>query len=221
MSKFLLMSPEEFLKSGIHIGTKYKTKGMKKYIYNTRRDGLRVLSIETISDKIQEVAKLLSNYDPKEVVVVGKRVFASTAIKKFCEITGMVAKTGRFMPGTFTNSSTRYFMEPKIVLITESNLDKQAIKEAKILNLPVVAFSSTNNFTHDIDLVIPANNKGAKSLAILYWLLSREYLFVTGAIKTRKEFTYKVSEFEYKGKVRKKPQTNNNRHQNRRFSRRR
>ena len=107
MSKFLLLSPEEFLKSGIHIGTKYKTKGMKKYIYSTRKDGLKVLSIETISDKIQDLAKMLANYEPNEVVVVGKRVFASTAIKRFCEITGMIPKIGRFLPGTFTNSSTK------------------------------------------------------------------------------------------------------------------
>ena len=205
MAKSLLMSPEEFLRSGVHIGTRYKTKGMVKYIYSTRKDGLKVLSIETISDKIRLAAKFLANYDPKEVVVVGRRVFASKPIEKFCEITGMIPKTGRFIPGTFTNTDTKGFVEPKLVLITESNLDRQAIKEAKALDIPVIAFSSTNNFTHDIDFIIPANNKGAKSLATLYWLLAREYLLAKGIIKTRSEFTHKIEEFEYKGKVRKRP----------------
>ena len=216
MAKDLLMSPEEFLKSGIHIGTRYKTKGMKKYIYNQRRDGLKVLAIETISDKVKAASKLLAQYEPEEIVVVGRRVFASKAITKFCDVTGCTAKTGRFIPGTFTNTDSKTFIEPSIVLITESNLDKQAIKEAKTLNIPVISFSSTNNFTENIDLVIPANNKGGKSLATLYWLLAREFLIAKGVIKTKQDYKSRNEEFEFKGKTKAKPRDNRRGGNNRR-----
>jgi len=200
MSKDLLLTPEEFLKSGIHIGTRYKTKGMKNYIYNTRRDGLKVLAIETISDRIKLAAKIIAGYEPSKVVIVGRRIFALTAIEEFCKITGTKSITGRFIPGTFTNTESKTFIEPELVIVTESNIDKQAVQEAKNINVPVIAFSSTNNFTENIDLLIPANNKGKKSLAVLFWLLAREVQFVKGVIKTRQEFTHKSDDFEFKGK---------------------
>ena len=35
-----LVSSEKYLKTGVHIGTKYKSGEMRKYIYKSRRDGL-------------------------------------------------------------------------------------------------------------------------------------------------------------------------------------
>lgn len=200
MAKDLLMTPEEFLKSGVHIGTRYKTGGMKKFIYSVRKDGLKVLAIETISDRIKEAAEMIAKYDPEKVVVVGRRLFASTPIKKFSEIIGAKPLIGRFIPGTFTNTSAKRFIEPDLVILTESNLDAQAVLECKKLVIPTIAFSSTNNFTEDINFIIPSNNKGRKSLAVLYWLLAREVQFIKGIIKSRSEFTHKVDDFEFKGK---------------------
>jgi small subunit ribosomal protein S2 len=202
MEKDLLISPEEFLKAGLHIGTKYKTKGMVKYIYKTRKDGLKVLAIETISKKLAKLAKILAKYESPKVAIVGRRIFASKPINKFCEITGMKPFIGRFIPGTFTNKSAKLFFEPDMVLIAESNIDKQAITEAKQLNIPVVSFSSTNNFTENIDFVVPANNKGRKSLAMLFWLLARQIQLEQGIIKTKIDFKHTVESFEFKGKTR-------------------
>jgi small subunit ribosomal protein S2 len=168
MSKDLLITPEEYLKSGIHIGTRYKSKGMRKYIFKLRKDGLKVFSIETIDDKLRNLAKFLVNYDMDKVVVVGRRVFAKTAIEKFCKITGARAYTGRFIPGQFTNPQMRNFFEPQLVFIVESNLDKQAIKEAEAIDIPVVSLSSANNSLTNIDYTIPCNNKGKKSIALTF-----------------------------------------------------
>jgi len=38
--KKFLVPQDEYLKSGIHIGTKFKTKYMGQFIYKTRPDGL-------------------------------------------------------------------------------------------------------------------------------------------------------------------------------------
>src|SRR5208282_4131318 len=42
--------------------------------------------------------------------------------------------------------------------------------------IPVVGLCDVNNETRDVDLVIPANNKGRVALATVYWLLAREVL---------------------------------------------
>ena len=44
--------------------------------------------------------------------------------------------------------------------------------------------------------MIPANNKGRRSLALVYWLLAREILLERGQIKDRAEFTATVDDFE-------------------------
>ena len=66
----------------------------------------------------------------------------------------------------------------------------EALKEAIDMRIPVVALSGTANETKGIDFVIPCNNKGKKSLAIVYWVLAKEI-----AKKRKKEFKYTVDDF--------------------------
>ncbi|MEB3825295.1 MAG: 30S ribosomal protein S2, partial [Desulfurococcales archaeon] len=66
--------------------------------------------------------------------------------------------------------------EPDVVLVTDPRAESQAIKEAYKVGLPIVALTDTDNRVDNIDLIIPANNKGRKSLALLYWILTREIL---------------------------------------------
>ncbi|PJA16972.1 MAG: 30S ribosomal protein S2, partial [Candidatus Diapherotrites archaeon CG_4_10_14_0_2_um_filter_31_5] len=47
---------------------------------------------------------------------------------------------------------------------------------AKKLKIPIIALCSTNNNTKDVDLIIPVNNKGRKSLALVYWMLAKKTL---------------------------------------------
>jgi len=46
-----------------------------------------------------------------------------------------------------------------------------------------------------IDFVVPCNNKGKKSLALIFYLLAREYLKEKGVIKEDKEFNYEIEDF--------------------------
>jgi len=61
-----------------------------------------------------------------------------------------------------------------------------------------VAFCDTDNKTEYIDLIIPANNKGRKSLALLYWLLTTQVLRERGELPPDKELPVPVEEFETK-----------------------
>ena len=61
--------------------------------------------------------------------------------------------------------------------------------------MPVIALCDTNNQSNNIDLVVPCNNKGKKSLGIFFWLLAREYLKNRGVIKSDKDFTEPLADF--------------------------
>lgn len=195
--KNLLVDADIYLKSGVHIGTKNKSGDMRRYIFKARQDGLSVLDVHTLDHRLRLAAKLLANYEPSRIAVVGRRLYAKTPVKKFVESVGGKDFCGRFVPGTFTNPTAKEFFEPQIVVITESEPDAQAIEEAKRIRAPVIAFSSTNNSIRNVDLVIPINNKGRRSLALAYWLLSKQTLLEKGIIKSDAEFTKTIDDFEY------------------------
>lgn len=189
----LLISRQQYLASGIHIGMKQRTAQMKEFIYKVRPDGLAVLNLRKVDEKIRVASKFLARTN--KILVVGRKPISHDSIKKFCEIVGCEAIIERFMPGTLTNPKYKKFFEAEVVLISDPLLDYQALKEAVSARVPVVAICDTINETKDIDLVIPANNKGKKSLEILFWLLAREILKEKGQIKSNEEFKYKIEDF--------------------------
>ena len=54
-----LIDSNEYLKSGIHIGTKFKTKYMSSFIYKTRPDGLSVLNLKKIDERVAELVGII------------------------------------------------------------------------------------------------------------------------------------------------------------------
>ena len=63
-------------------------------------------------------------------------------------------------------------------------------------NIPVIGLCDANNETKYVDLVIPANNKGRRALAVVYWLLTREYLKARSIIESDKDFEMEIKDFE-------------------------
>jgi len=171
-----LLSVEDYLAAGVHIGTQQKTKDMKQFIYRVRGDGLYILDIRATDERIKTAAKFLSRFDPPKILVVTSRQYGQYPAKKFAESIGGRAIVGRFIPGTLTNQHLSGYMEPDVLMVTDPVVDHQAIQEAVQSGIPVVALCDTNNMTSFVDLVIPTNNKGRKALSMVYYLLTRETL---------------------------------------------
>ncbi len=198
MTNELLIEQATYLEAGIHIGTKIKTPGMKQFIYKVREDGLYLLDLATIDNRIKMAAKMLAQYEPGQIVVTASRIYAIASASKFAEITKTKLISGRVVPGIFTNPNREDFMEPGILLLSDTRNERQAVKEASKTNIPIASLCDTDNWIQYVDTVVPCNNKGRKSLALTYFLLAREFMKEKGLIKSNEEFDYKVSDFEAK-----------------------
>jgi small subunit ribosomal protein S2 len=190
-----LVPNEDYLKAGIHIGTKFKTKYMEKFIYKTRPDGLSVLNIQRIDERIRQVVNLLSYYKPEEILLVSRRENGWKPISLFAKLTGCKFFAGRYPPGLMTNPNLSTFIEAKLVFVVDSWPDRNAVKDALKVGIPVVALCDSNNQTNGIDFVVPCNNKGKKSLGLIFYLISREYMKKLGLIKADAEFKHSVEDF--------------------------
>ncbi len=193
-----LVELDRYLKTGSHIGTKFKTGDMRRYIFKQRKDGLRVLDVSTIDERIRIAAKFLSRFVPEKIIAVSRKAYGQPPVKQFASSIGAKSITGRFVPGTFTNPSAKDFVEPDVLIVTDPESDRQSVEESVKLHIPVVGLCSTNNKLHNIDMVVPINNKGRKSLALAYFLLAREILKERGVIKKDSEFGKTPEDFEYK-----------------------
>ena len=186
------------LSTGIRVGTPVKTKYMTQFIVRANPEGLYILDISKTLAKIDVAAKFIGRANISKVAVTSAREYGKTPVEKFCELTGATSIFGRFMPGTFTNPSLPKYMEPEIVIVTDPQADQQAVLEATRAGVPVIAISNSDNVTSKVDLVIPANNRGRKALATVYWLLAREVLKRQGAIKSDNEMKMSIDDFETK-----------------------
>ncbi len=190
-----LVAQDTYLKAGIHIGTKFKTKYMSKFIYKTRPDGLSVLNLQKIDERIKTAINLLSQFEPEDILVVSRRENAWKSVKTFRKVTGCNFFAGRYPPGVLTNPMLDNFIEPKIVLVTDPWPDRNVVEDSIKIGIPVIALCDTNNQSNNIDLVVPCNNKGKKSLGLFFWILAGGYLAKKGLIKKSEDMKEKIEDF--------------------------
>lgn len=192
------LSEKTLISTGIRIGTTLKTKYMAAYVAKTRSDGLHIIDMNKTLSRIDTVGKFVSRFQPSHVVVYTSREFGETPVQKFCELTGCKGITKRFMPGTFTNPQLPFYTDTELLIVVDPALDRQAIVEASSIGVPVVALADTDNTTEDIDVVIPANNRGRRALAAVFWLLARSVLIHSGSLSVDQPMKYTIEDFETK-----------------------
>ena len=185
-------------RSGLRVGTNVKTKFMKSFITKTTDEGLYMLDGDMTFEKIMTSAKFINRAGAENIIVCSGRQYAGIPIEKFCEMTGAKHHLGRFMPGTLTNPSLPYYIEPKIVFISDPEVDEQALIEATNAGIPVIGLANTENITSKLDIIIPANNRGRRALATMYWLLVRQILIEKGELKENESMKHEIEDFEAK-----------------------
>ena len=191
----LLIDSNEYLKSGIHIGTKFRTKYMANFIYKTRPDGLSVLNLKKIDERLRLAANLLAQFEPKDILIISRRENGWRALKLLNKLAGIQVITGRYPPGILTNSNLETFIEPRIIMVCDPWPDKNAVEDAAKVGIPVIALCDTNNQPNNLDLVVPSNNKGKKSVGLVFYVIAREYMRKKGMLRSDEELSEPMDKF--------------------------
>lgn len=190
-----LVELDNYLKAGIHIGTKFRTKYMSKFIYKIRSDGLAVLNVQEIDNRLRLTANMISEYEADDILIVCRRENGWESVKLFAEMIGCRYLIGRYPPGILTNPGLDNFTQAKLMIVTDPWPDRNAVRDAVSVGIPVIGLCDTNNESNYLDLVMPCNNKGKKSLGLIFWILGKEYLKNKGKIKSDKEVEDKLELF--------------------------
>lgn len=97
-----------------------------------------------------------------------------------------------------TNQITKTFFEPRLLILTDPRMDFNALKESSYVNIPIIALCNSDNNLAYVDCAIPCNNRSKKSLAMIYWLLTREVLTLKGLLKEGEQLEEMVDMFLYR-----------------------
>src|SRR3972149_6514702 len=176
----MLVPLEEYVKSGIYLGTKVVTPKMKQYVYRRRADGLAIFNSDIIDEKLKEGIDYMSKFDAKDIILVCKRQAGWKTAGMLGKITGIRVFTKKYPAGVLTNTKLVDFFENELTVACDSWLDKNAIQDTLNVQKKILMVCDTNNFPKDADQIIIGNNKSARSLGLIFYLLTRGFCRAKG-----------------------------------------
>jgi ribosomal protein uS2 len=176
----MLIQLEEYVKSGIYLGTRVVTPDMKPFVYRRRADGLAIFNTDLIDEKLKEGVEYLSKFEAKDIILVCKRQAGWKVADMFGEITGIRVFTKKYPAGILTNTTLPNFFENELTIVTDSWLDKNALNDTLNINKKVLMICDTNNFSKGASQIIIGNNKSPKSLGVIFYLLAKGYCKAKG-----------------------------------------
>lgn len=137
---------------------KEQAKRAKCFYINERWLGGTLTNFKTITNSINKFNNLLLMFKNHDIEKYTKK--EQISIKKDTE------RYAKFFSGIRTMKEI-----PKVLVLTDPEKEEIAIKEAKKLEIPVIAICNTNAKPENVDYVIPANNSSIKTVYLIVGLL--------------------------------------------------
>ncbi len=176
----MLVPLEEYVKSGIYLGTKVVTPQMKQFVYRRRADGLAIFNTDIIDEKLKEGIEYLSKFNANEIILVCKRQAGWKTAEMLGRITGIRVFTKKYPAGILTNTQLSEFFENEITIVCDSWLDKNALNDTLNVKKKILMVCDTNNFPKNANQIVIGNNKSARSLGLIFYLLTRGFCKAKG-----------------------------------------
>jgi small subunit ribosomal protein S2 len=180
---------QQLLDAGVHFGhqTRRWHPKMRPFLFGSR-SGIHIIDLEKTEKLLQEACSFLEELSArnKAVLFVGTKKQARGLIKEAAERVGMPYVNSRWLGGTLTNFSTirqnlnrlnklrqqkqEGFFErvsKRDAKQLSRQLEQNAVREAKRLNIPVVAVCDSNVDPSLIDYPIPGNDDAIRSIRLI------------------------------------------------------
>ena len=174
-----VITMKQLLEAGVHFGhqTRKWNPKMGKYIYAARND-IHIIDLQITVGLIEDAYKYVVEAVKanKSVLFVGTKKQAQDAVKEEAERCGMYYVNSRWLGGTLTNFKTIRSRIERMVKLEKMELNGEfdllpkkevAVKEARKLNIPIVAITDTNCDPDVIDCVIPGNDDAIRAVKLI------------------------------------------------------
>ena len=182
-----VISMKQLLEAGVHFGhqTRRWNPKMGKYIF-TERNGIYIIDLQKTVKKAEEAYFFIKDVaaEGKDILFVGTKKQAQEAIQEEAIRSNMHFVNNRWLGGMLTNFKTIKTRIAKLeanlggiknldatnigaLFVVDPRKEKNAIAEAKILGIPVVAIVDTNCDPEEVDYVIPGNDDAIRAVKLI------------------------------------------------------
>lgn len=174
---------KKLLLCNTHLGTRTCQFLMKNYTWKERKDGIFIINIFKTIKKIKLAARaIVAVKDSRNIIAISTGDNSQKPVLKFSSFIKCQTSIGKWTAGKFTNHMCLNFQEPELIILTNPQLDYQPLVEASRANIPSIAFCNTDTSLKFVDIAIPGNNSNNHSIALLWWMLTREVLIYKGVV---------------------------------------